>query len=102
MASGHWLGAALGVIGISALPAIWLPAYQMLQMEITPASGRMLVAGLCSMAMSLGFGTVSLSGGYVVTAAGYSWLFLAGASAAALSAALMWSLLRERVFVNRG
>ncbi len=100
LASGHWLPASLGVIGIAALPAIWMPAYQTLQMEITPASGRMFVAGLCSMAMSLGFGTISLGGGYVVSAAGYPWLFVVGGSAALLSVALMWGLLRLRTFVT--
>jgi MFS family permease len=102
MASGHWLTVSLGVVGILALPAIWLPAYQSLQMEITPASERVLVAGLCSMAMSLGFGSTSLGGGYVVSGLGYSRLFLMGGSAAALSAALMWSLMRRRIFVKRG
>jgi predicted MFS family arabinose efflux permease len=100
MASGHWVGAFLGVIAISALPCIWLPAYQRLQMEIAPASGRMLVAGLGSMAMSLGFATASFGGGYVVAAVGYTRLFLIGATSAVLSATLMGILLRRRVFVS--
>jgi predicted MFS family arabinose efflux permease len=100
MASGKQWAAFLGVVGLDALPSIWLPAYQTLQMEITPEAGRVLVAGLCSMAMSLGFGLTSLGGGYVVSAFGYGKLFFLGACAAAASATLMTLLLRRHAFVK--
>ena len=77
-------------------------AYQALQMEITPPGGRSLVAGVCSMAMSLGWGTMSFAGGYIASGLGYRWLFVIGAFAAVLSAALMWSLLRRNILVKRG
>ena len=47
------------------------------------------------MAMSLGFGTISLSGGYIVAAAGYRRVFLLGMVFAVASAAVMWSTLRR-------
>jgi MFS family permease len=95
------LSAALGAIGTATVRAVWLPAYQALQMEVTPASAHALVAGICSMAMSLGWGTMSFGGGYLVSAFGYRWVFLVGGVAAGLSATLMWSLLCRQFFAER-
>jgi predicted MFS family arabinose efflux permease len=92
----HPVAAALGTIAQFILSALFVPAYQVLQMEKADPEWRWLVAGACNMGMSLGFGTISLSGGYIVAAVGYRRVFLLGALFALASAAVMWSLLRRR------
>ncbi len=86
--------AALGTVAQFILSALFVPAYQVLQMETADPEWRWLVAGSCNMAMSLGFGTISLSGGYIVAAVGYRRVFLLGMVFAVASAAVMWSTLR--------
>lgn len=91
----------LGLIVVIAVNGMWIPAYQVLQMEMAGAEWRSLIAGASSTAMSLGFGSVSLVGGRVVSAAGYQPLFAMAAMMALVSAAIMilWSreaLLRVR------
>jgi len=91
----HPAAAALGNVAQFILSALFVPAYQVLQMETAAPEWRWLVAGACNMAMSLGFGAISLSGGYIVAAMGYRRVFLLGALFALASATLMWSLLRR-------
>ncbi|MFO7918831.1 MAG: MFS transporter [Anaerolineae bacterium] len=91
----HWVAAGMGTIGTLALPALWRPAYQVLQMEMAEPEQRALVSGVGAMAMSLGYSTVSFGGGYVVAAVGYRRLFLIGAGLATASAVAMSLLLRH-------
>lgn len=86
----HPAAAGLGLVGMFALAAMWVPAYQVLQMEMVGPEWRSLVAGAGSMAMSLGFGMVSFGGGYVIAALGYRQVFLIGAAMALLSGVLLW------------
>lgn len=90
----HWLAAGVGTAIMSALAALWVPAYQVQQMEMVGPQWRSLVAGLGAVGMSLGFGTMSFSGGYIVTGLGYRPLFLIGA-AMALGSAVLVTLLRR-------
>jgi predicted MFS family arabinose efflux permease len=87
--------AQLGAISTLSLSAVFVPSYQVLQMEAVAPEWRSLVAGVGSMAMSLGYGTVSLTGGHIVSSQGYARLFQLGACLALLSAALMWRLVRR-------
>jgi MFS family permease len=79
-----------------ALSAMWRPAYQVLQMEMADPAWRSLMSGAGAMAMSLGFASMSYSGGYIVVAAGYRWVFLIGVGLSTMSAALMTILLSHR------
>jgi len=81
----HWLGTAVGLIGVYGLLGMWRPAYSATQMDMAPPAWRSLVSGTCSMGMSLGFGSLSYGGGYLVTHMGYPWVFAAGAVMALLS-----------------
>ena len=82
----HWTGAAGGRIGVLIFSAIQMPAMQVLQMELVDAGWRSLAYGAGSMAMSFGFGLMSLAGGYIIAATGYRSLFLIGAGICAVAA----------------
>ena len=92
---GHWVPASVGLVGTLALSAMWVPAFQVLQMEMADPTWRSLMSGATAVGMSLGFGSVSLGGGYIVTALGYRILFLVGAAMAVASALLMAALFRR-------
>jgi predicted MFS family arabinose efflux permease len=92
---GHWLAVGVGTAAMFALTALWVPAYQVQQMEMVAPQWRSLVAGAGAVGMSLGYGTVSFSGGYIVAGLGYRPLFLIGA-AMALASAILVALLRRR------
>ncbi len=91
----HPVATAVGTIGALSLAAVWVPAYQVLQMEMAAPEWRSRMAGAASMGLSLGFGTLSFTGGYIVAGLGYPWVFLAGALSAGLSAAVIGSLPRR-------
>lgn len=84
----HPVGPVAGIVGVYGVLGIWRPAYQSLQMEVARPEWRSLVSGASAMGMSLGFGSMSLGGGYVVAAAGYTTVFGAGAAAALVSTLL--------------
>jgi predicted MFS family arabinose efflux permease len=91
----HWAAAGLGRLGIVVLSAIWMPALQVFQMELVDPRWRSLAYGAVSMAMGLGFGSVSLAGGYLIAAQGYRTLFLIGVGLSTAGAALMWRVLKR-------
>jgi predicted MFS family arabinose efflux permease len=93
-----WGTAAVGAIVMLALMSVWLPSYQMRLMDLATPEQRSLVAGAGSMAMSLGFATMSFNGGRIAATAGYGQLFLLGSAIAMTCAALIWFTLR---FVSR-
>jgi len=92
----HWTAAGLGRLGILVLSAIWLPAFQVFQMDMVDSEWRGLAYGAVSMAMGLGFGTTSLAGGYIIAAVGYRTLFLLGVGLSLAGAAYLWILLKRR------
>jgi len=92
----HWTAAAVGRLGVLALLAMWMPALHVYQMELIETRWRSLAYGAVSMAMGLSFGSASLSGGYIIAAAGYRTLFLLGAGLSTAGAVLMWAILRRQ------
>ncbi len=98
----HWSIVAVGIIGVLALAAMWMPAYQVLQMELATPEWRAVIAGAASTSMSLGFGMMSLSGGYIVAAVGYQQLFLIAAVLALLSGLVMRYATRQVVTQQPG
>ena len=90
----HWLTAAVGFIAIAAFAGLWRPGFHALQMEMADPAYRSLASGAAATAMSLGYGRMSVVGGYAVAALGYGPLFLLGTASAGMSASLMFLLLR--------
>jgi MFS family permease len=90
--STHWTTVAIGRFGVLVFMAIWLPTIQVYQMENVDESWRGLAYGSISMAMGLGFATISFTGGFVIAAQGYSTIFIVGALLSAVAAILMFGI----------
>lgn len=95
----HWIPATVGRLGIFVLAAVWISALQVFQMELVESQWRSLAYGTVSMAMGLGFSTISLSGGYIIAAAGYQTLFWIGSGVSLLAATVLGFLLNRRILV---
>jgi MFS family permease len=91
----HWTAAGLGRLGVMTLSAVWLPAFQVFQMELVTRRWRSLAYGIVSTAMGFTYGTISLVGGYMAANWGYRSLFLLGAGVGLLAAILMWFMIRR-------
>lgn len=76
IAGNHWLGAGLARTGIMSMAAIWMPVAQMYQMELVSSAWRTTAYAGFSMSLSVNYGIVSLLGGRIVGAWGFSALFL--------------------------
>jgi predicted MFS family arabinose efflux permease len=90
----HWSAAGLGNLGVMALGAIWMPAFQVYQMELVSSRWRSLAYGIVSMAMGFTFASISLAGGYIIAQWGYSSLFLLGIGMCVAGTVLMWGILK--------
>jgi len=91
----HWAAVGAGIVGIQVFSAIWLPTLQIFQMETIASSWRGLAYGATTMAMGLGFGSMSLVGGYAIEARGYRPVFLAGVILTVVATPLLAALLRK-------
>ncbi len=92
----HWAAASIGRIGYQVATAMWIPVLQVFQMELVDAEWRALTYGVTSMAMGLGFGSLSLVGGYIIAALGYRSVFLIGAGLDFVAALVLWAVLRKQ------
>ncbi len=91
----YWGMVAIGLIGTLGMASLWVPSYQLVQMDLAAAEWRSMVAGVASLAMSLGFGTMSLAGGYIAVAFGYRTLYAVAAVLALASAVLIVAISRR-------
>jgi predicted MFS family arabinose efflux permease len=94
----HWTAAGFGFVGMMALSSVWRPAFVLYRMRIVLPGWRAVMNGATNMALGLSYFTMSLGGGYVVTALGYPSLFLAGAGMTAVGALLFWAYFRDPVW----
>ncbi|MBN1248483.1 MAG: MFS transporter [Anaerolineae bacterium] len=90
----HWSAAALGLLGVQVSAAVWIPELQIYQMELVSEGWRGLAYGAVTMAMGLGFGSMSYFGGRLITAKGYARLFTIGAALSAVATVLMVGISR--------
>jgi predicted MFS family arabinose efflux permease len=91
----HWSGAGLGRLGVISLSAMWLTTMQVFQMDLVPSEWHTVAYGAVAMAMGLSYGSVSLAGGYIVTAASYRTLFLLGSVVSLVGVAFIWPVIRS-------
>ena len=93
--SDHWTAVTFGRLGVLVSMALWLPSLQVYQMETIEESWRGLAYGAMSMAMGLGFATMSYTGGYVINAQGYSSIFFIGAILSAVASVFMFGIQQQ-------
>jgi predicted MFS family arabinose efflux permease len=84
--------AAVGTVLVMSLQSVFIPAYQMNQMELVEPQWRSLISGIAAMTMSAGFGLASFVGGFIVASSGYPRVFLLGVFLALASAAASLTL----------
>lgn len=95
-AAPHWLAVGAGLLGVLVFTAMWLPTLQIFQMETIEEDWRGLAYGAVSMAMGLGFGSMSYAGGRFIEVQGYRPLFLIGVGLTGVSSLLLAAILRAR------
>lgn len=91
----HWSAAAVGLLGVQVSAALWIPELQVFQMELVSEGWRGLAYGAVTMAMGLGFGTMSFFGGRLITLRGYAQLFTVGGVLSAVGTLLMLGIARR-------
>ena len=90
----HWSAAGMGYIGVMAMSSVRLSTFLPYSMELVAPHLRALVSGLGEMAAGLSFAAMGLGGGYLITAWGYSPLFLVGAGFSAMGGLIFWTYFR--------
>ena len=90
----HWAAAGIGFTLVVGLRSITQSVSSVVHMEIVPASWRGVTSGVVSMAMGLGFTSMSLGGGYLIPVMGFPGLFLLAAAVTAASAVIFWRYFR--------
>ena len=85
-----WEGASAGVIGMTAFGAMAFPALNVYQQELVSPQWRSIMSGVAFMAFAIGWTAISASGGFLITAYGYPFLFLVGAAASAAGVIVFW------------
>jgi len=92
----HWSSASVTWIFVRVLSSTWITALQVFQMELVDEEWRSLAYGAVAMAMGLGFGSTSYSGGYIVAAYGYSTIFWLGAAMSGLATLIITLILGHK------
>ena len=90
----YWWVATLGFMGVIGMISIANTVNSIYQMEAVTAGWRGVTAGVSSAASGLGYSSMSLGGGYLIPAIGYSGLFFSGAGLVIASALIYWSYFR--------
>lgn len=92
----HWSSASITWIFVRVLSSTWITALQVFQMELVDEEWRSLAYGAVAMAMGLGFGSTSYSGGHVVATYGYSTILWLGAAISGLATLIIAFILKQR------
>jgi MFS family permease len=85
-----WMGAGLGLLGVSALFAITMPTMSIVSQELVPPAWRATMSGIMTMGMGLSRSGAALGGGYLISELGFPSLFLVGAILTVAGAMLFW------------
>jgi MFS family permease len=91
----HWGAAGLGFVGVMALASISRPAIMVFQMELVQPRWRPTMAAATTMAVGLSWAGLALGAGFIITALGFTALFLIGAGLTLAGVALFWLCFRR-------
>jgi len=75
----RWEAVGLGLAGVIVLTSIMAPAFTVFHQEIMPLRWRTTMSGSATLARGLGWSSIALIGGYIITNLGYRSFFLTGA-----------------------
>ncbi len=90
----HWWTAAIGYVSALILTNLRFAAFIVYIMALVPKRQQAVMVGAGEAAAGLSFTSMALGGGYLVTAYGFSELFLLGAILSGLGTLLFWLHLR--------
>ena len=86
----HWVGAGLGLLGVSALFAITMPTFTIVSQELVASEWRATMSGVMTMGIGLSRSGAAFGGGYLISGLGFPSLFLVGAGLTVVGAILFW------------
>ena len=84
-----WLAAAGGFLGIRAMSALADPAKKVLSQKAVARRWRGTTSAILTIGLALGWAASAAAGGFVITAAGFSTLFVSGAALSLFATLLM-------------
>jgi MFS family permease len=90
----HWTAAGFGFVTSWALFSATIGPMRVFTQELVAPRWRASMASIFMMGAGLAFSSVSLAGGFVITAVGYQMLFLTGTGLLALATLLFWAIFR--------
>jgi len=85
-----WMGAGLGLLGVSALFAITMPTFNLVSQELVAPEWRAAMSGVMSMSMGLSRSGTAIGGGFLMNDLGFPTLCLVGAVLTLVGAILFW------------
>jgi hypothetical protein len=90
----RWTAAGFGYVSSWALFSATIGPMRVFTQELVTPRWRASMASIFMMGAGLAFSSVSLVGGFVITAVGYQMLFLIGAGLMAMATLLFWAIFR--------
>lgn len=96
----HPSTAAITWIAVRVMSSIWITALQVFQMELVDEAWRSLAYGVVAMAMGLGFGSTSYTGGHIVATYGYPTILWLGAVTSGIATLMIILILKRRSNVD--
>jgi predicted MFS family arabinose efflux permease len=90
----RWEAVGLGLAGVIVLASITVPAFTVFHQEMMPLRWRTTMSGSATLARGLGWSSIALIGGFVITNLGYRSFFLTGAGLVAAGSLLFWVYFR--------
>ncbi len=87
----HWGAAGLGVVGLSALNSMTGTPFRVFTQEIVEPRWRAAMSGALMTGAGLSVAVMASGGGHLVTAMGFSGLFLVAAGLVVVGTALFWA-----------
>jgi AAHS family 4-hydroxybenzoate transporter-like MFS transporter len=86
----HWSAVGLSYVILIAAISLMNPAYLVFSQSVVDPQWRTAISSAISMAIGLGIALTSLSGGSIIAAYSFQTLFIIGAAAPLISAAIFW------------